>query len=78
MRLQKPLTSLFQESTKQWIEHGLILPGDEIKLVSAEDGCDQPGCCPPIIRFTATGWVELGILSGEVWGVTAAEILEWG
>ena len=76
-KLKRKFTDLFQESTEAWIDRDIIHEGDEIKIIDVCDGCDQPGCCPTLIRFTVPDYAELGILKGEVNGVTASEILEW-
>lgn len=77
MKLQRNFTDLKHLATGEWIDRDVIKAGDEIEIVSVFDGCDQPGCCPVFIRFTVPSWPELGILEGEIGGVTAAEILEW-
>ena len=77
MKLQRNFTDLKHEATGDWIDRDVIQVGDEIKIVSVSDGCDQPGCCPAFVRFTVPDWPELGILEGEIGGVSAAEILEW-
>ncbi len=77
MKLQRNFTALKQVATGEWIDRDVIHIGDEVIVESVFDGCDQPGCCPVFVRFMVPDWPELGMLEGEIGGVSAAEVLEW-
>ena len=77
MKLQRNFTDLKQVATGEWIDRDVIRIGGEVVIDSVSDGGDQPGCCPVFVRFMVPDWPELGMLEGEIGGVTAAEILEW-
>jgi len=74
--LKKVLSSfgdIRQVSTNEYLPVFLEV-GDEISIISIEDGCDQPGCCPVIIKYSVPGFEELGALESEIWGKTSEEV----